>query len=72
MTPDEFRQIRTERLMLTQAQLARVLDFKRGLRISEIERGAVPILQRIEMIMLALDDGWRPPQWNEWIGENRQ
>lgn len=71
MSPDEFRNIRIEDLRLTQAQLANVLDFRRGLRISEIERGAVPILPRVEMIMEALHDGWRPREWKVLIGEEQ-
>ena len=39
MTPAEFRQARVK-LGLTQSQLAPLLGYGRGLRISEIERGA--------------------------------
>lgn len=66
MTPEEFRAIRNK-LELTQEQLARVLDFQRGLRVSELERGAVKIGPRIDMLMQALKTGWRPKGYAQLI-----
>lgn len=70
MAPDEFRHVRTEELHLTQAQLARVLDFNSNVRVSEIERGVLPIGKRVAMLMEALHDGWRPREWAELTGEH--
>jgi transcriptional regulator with XRE-family HTH domain len=62
MDKTTFRDIR-DRLGLTQAQLAVVLDYHAAVRVSEIERGVMPVYPRIAMLMQAFDEGFRPEGW---------
>ncbi len=60
----EFRAIR-ERLGLTQAQLAPLLELGAALRVSEYERSTNPrsIPGNIARLMRAYDEGYRPIDW---------
>jgi transcriptional regulator with XRE-family HTH domain len=64
MTNQEFRAIR-QRLGLTQAQLARVLQYETALTVSTYERDTNPraIPTHVAMLMVAYDEGYRPADW---------
>lgn len=64
MTGHEVRAIR-RRLGLTQAELARLLGYARGLRVSELERetNPLPVPHHIGLLMQAFDEGFRPKGW---------
>lgn len=64
MTNVEFAGIR-ERLGLTQADLARVLDYASAMNVSAMEREATPraIPKHIARLMRAYDAGYRPADW---------
>ena len=64
MTPQEFRSIR-HRLGLTQAELAKLLDYSLPLAISEFERktNPKPVPRYLDLLMEALDAGFWPQAW---------
>ena len=64
MTNEEFRAIR-QRLGLTQAQLAKVLQYDLPLTISTFERASNPrnIPTHVALLMKAYDEGYRPKDW---------
>lgn len=66
MENDEFRTIR-KRLGLTQAQLAKILEYPLALQVSEIERetNPKPVPRHVALLMRAYDDGYRPKGWPE-------
>ena len=66
MTPAEFKAIR-EQLGMTQAALAKALQYAGAIRVSEFERATNPreIPLHLSWVMMALRDGWRPPDWPE-------
>ncbi|MDQ0324106.1 transcriptional regulator with XRE-family HTH domain [Pararhizobium capsulatum DSM 1112] len=61
MTREEFKAIR-KRLGFTQSELAALLGYHSGVRISEFERTKNPISvpRLLALVMQALDSGWRP------------
>lgn len=59
MTPQEFRAIR-KRLGLTQAELARWLEYGSVARVSEIENGKVALPRLVAQLMRAYDGGFFP------------
>lgn len=64
MTNREFAAIR-ERLGLTQADLAKVLDYASAMNVSAMERETTPraIPKHIARLMNAYDAGYRPADW---------
>ncbi len=64
MKNHELRAAR-ERLKLTQAQLAALLDLGAAMRVSEYERETNPrtIPMHIARLVRAYADGWRPSDW---------
>lgn len=64
MTNAEFRNIRLS-LGLTQAELARVLQYSTPLTISTYERAKNPrpIPTHVALLMTAYRDGYRPADW---------
>jgi len=64
MTNHEFKAIRL-RLGLTQAELARVLQYSTPLTISTYERATNPrpIPTHVALLLEAYRDGYRPADW---------
>jgi transcriptional regulator with XRE-family HTH domain len=71
MSAEEFRAIRLK-LELTQLELAIILDYHSPVRVSEIERGVVPVQYRVALLMEAFGRGWRPADMNRWPSEHRK
>jgi hypothetical protein len=63
MTPQEFKAARL-RFGLTQVEMAALLGYRHGMRVSVMERGAEPVpYQTAMLIRLLLDPTWRPQGW---------
>lgn len=62
MTPTEFREAR-RKLGLSQSQLAAVLGYSGGLRVSLVERGERNAGAAVVRLMRAYLDGYRPEDW---------
>lgn len=60
MTPDEFRNIRTEVLKMTQGELATYLGYGASQRISEMEGNREGIPTHLQKLMRAYQEGYRP------------
>lgn len=71
MTPKQFQKIRLD-LGLSKEQLATLFCYRSTMRISEFERGAVPIGRRVDMLMQALATGWRPKNFARLIEEREK
>lgn len=70
MTGEELKAIRRT-LGLTQQQLATALGYTHGLRISEFERASHPVAipKHVALLMDAINQGYRPPNWPQQVKE---
>lgn len=63
MTGEEFKTIRGQ-LGFTQAQLGKVFGFGRP-HIQQMESGRRAISRPVELVMLAMCDGWMPDDYSD-------
>lgn len=62
MTPAEFREARHS-LGLDQAQMAAMLGYGAGSRVSEVEGGKRRPAESVVRLLRAYLGGYRPPDW---------
>jgi len=58
----QLRDVRL-RLELTQDEMADVLGYGAGTRISEIENDRRNVPRAVALVIEALESGWRPKDW---------
>jgi DNA-binding transcriptional regulator YiaG len=59
LTGDDIKAMR-QKLGLDQKAMAKLLGYSSYMRVSELENGRANVPDRVKLIILALQHGWRP------------